>query len=75
MNTLCQRPAIRSKLAIGRTKGRLRRTAPALGTTSTPDEYGYWEIAADGRSFVIGDAASYGSVGGTALNKPIVGIG
>ena len=35
---------------------------------------GYWEVASDGGIFSFGDATFYGSMGGHALNKPIVGI-
>jgi hypothetical protein len=54
-----------------------------LGGTSavTPaDRYtyiastGYWEAAQDGGVFTFGTAAFYGSMGGTTLNAPIVGI-
>ncbi len=35
---------------------------------------GYWEVASDGGIFSFGDAQFYGSMGGKALNKPVVGI-
>src|SRR5580698_8553037 len=35
---------------------------------------GYWEVAADGGIFSFGDAAFHGSMGGTPLNQPIVGM-
>ena len=35
---------------------------------------GYWEVASDGGIFSFGDAGFYGSMGGKALSKPIVGI-
>ena len=35
---------------------------------------GYWEVAADGRIFTFGNAKSYGSMGGSHLNAPVVGI-
>jgi peptidoglycan/xylan/chitin deacetylase (PgdA/CDA1 family) len=35
---------------------------------------GYWEVAADGGIFSFGDAEFHGSMGGTALNAPIVGM-
>ncbi len=35
---------------------------------------GYWEVASDGGIFSFGDAAFHGSMGGTALNAPIVGM-
>ncbi len=35
---------------------------------------GYWEVASDGGIFSFGTAHFYGSMGGTHLNAPIVGI-
>jgi peptidoglycan-N-acetylglucosamine deacetylase len=35
---------------------------------------GYWEVAVDGGIFSFGDAAFHGSMGGTPLNQPIVGM-
>jgi hypothetical protein len=35
---------------------------------------GYWEVASDGGVFSFGSARFYGSMGGTELNAPIVGI-
>jgi hypothetical protein len=35
---------------------------------------GYWEVASDGGIFSFGDAPFYGSMGGTHLNSPIVGM-
>ncbi len=35
---------------------------------------GYWEAGSDGGIFAFGDAAFYGSMGGRALNAPIVGM-
>ena len=35
---------------------------------------GYWEVASDGGVFSFGDARFYGSMGGTHLNAPIVGV-
>ncbi len=35
---------------------------------------GYWEVASDGGIFSFGDATFFGSMGGQALNKPIVGM-
>ena len=36
---------------------------------------GYWMTGSDGGVFSFGDANFYGSMGGTVLNKPIVGMG
>lgn len=35
---------------------------------------GYWEVAADGGIFSFGSAVFHGSIGGTRLNAPIVGM-
>jgi hypothetical protein len=40
----------------------------------TPDGQGYWLVAADGGIFTLGDAGFFGSMGGTHLNEPIVGL-
>ena len=47
---------------------------PIVGMAATADGRGYWLVAADGGIFAFGDAAFDGSMGGTALNRPIVGI-
>jgi hypothetical protein len=39
-----------------------------------PTAKGYWLVASDGGIFSYGDAQFYGSRGGQALNKPIVGM-
>ena len=58
-------------------------TAPWEGPRSTNRSWawrrprvanGYWEVAADGGIFSFGDARFYGSMGGTPLNQPIVGM-
>jgi hypothetical protein len=46
-----------------------------VGIAPTPDGKGYWEVAADGGVFAFGDAKFDGSMGGTTLHAPIVGIG
>ena len=40
----------------------------------TPDDQGYWLVAADGGIFSFGDATYYGSTGAIHLNQPIVGM-
>jgi hypothetical protein len=35
---------------------------------------GYWTVASDGGVFSFGEAAFHGSMGGTTLNKPVVGM-
>ncbi len=44
-----------------------------VGAAATPGN-GYWLVAADGGVFSFGDAAFHGSMGGTRLNQPIVGM-
>jgi Glycosyl hydrolases family 43 len=44
------------------------------GMAPTPDGGGYWLVGTDGGIFSFGDARFYGSMGGTALNRPIVGM-
>jgi hypothetical protein len=41
---------------------------------ATPSGAGYWEVASDGGIFSFGDATFHGSMGGTPLNAPIVGM-
>jgi hypothetical protein len=41
---------------------------------ATPTGGGYWEVASDGGIFSFGNAAFHGSMGGHALNEPIVGM-
>jgi hypothetical protein len=47
---------------------------PVVGIASSPTGKGYWLVAADGGVFAFGDAHFSGSMGGTHLNKPIVGM-
>jgi hypothetical protein len=47
---------------------------PVVGIAATPDGNGYWLVASDGGVFAFGDAHFWGSMGGTHLNKPVVGI-
>ena len=49
-------------------------TSRSWASPSTPDGRGYWEVASDGGIFAFGDATFYGSMGGTPLNEPIVGM-
>jgi hypothetical protein len=39
-----------------------------------PPTGGYWEVASDGGIFSFGNAIFYGSMGGTPLNAPVVGM-
>ncbi len=41
---------------------------------ATPDDRGYWIVAADGGVFSFGDAGFHGSTGGMRLNQPVVGM-
>jgi hypothetical protein len=59
-------PVVGACVAVG-----LSGTADTLVETTAP---GYREVAADGGVFAFGDAAFYGSEGGTTLNSPVVGI-
>ncbi len=47
-------------------------TNPSCGPAAAAP--GYWQVASDGGIFSFGSAAFYGSMGGTRLNKPIVGM-
>ena len=40
----------------------------------TPDGGGYWLVAGDGGVFAYGDAQFFGSMGGRALNAPVVDL-
>jgi hypothetical protein len=44
---------------------------PAAAASGT---YGYWEASSDGGIFTFGNIEFYGSMGGTHLNAPIVGV-
>jgi hypothetical protein len=54
--------------------GGVALNAPVVGTASTPDGGGYWEVASDGGVFALGDAGFHGAMGGVALNAPVVGM-
>ena len=45
-----------------------------MSGSHAPSGGGYWLVASDGGVFSFGDAQFYGSMGGTALNKPVVGM-
>ena len=47
---------------------------PVVGIASSDDGLGYWMVASDGGIFAFGDAHFWGSMGGTPLNKPVVGM-
>ena len=48
--------------------------APVVGIASSPTGKGYWMVGSDGGVFSFGDARFQGSMGGTHLNKPVVGM-
>ncbi len=52
--------------------------APATQAASSPttpaSSAGYWEVASDGGVFSFGGAQFHGSMGGMALNAPVVGM-
>ena len=45
-----------------------------VGMAATSTGAGYWLATSDGGIYAQGDAVSFGSMAGTALNKPIVGM-
>jgi N-acetylmuramoyl-L-alanine amidase len=45
-----------------------------VASASDPTGGGYWLTATDGGVFAFGDAGFLGSMGGTALNRPVVGM-
>jgi len=48
---------------------------PVLGMVSTTDGSGYWVLGTGGALEGFGSAGNYGSMGGTPLNRPMVGMG
>jgi hypothetical protein len=48
---------------------------PIVAMAATFDGGGYWLVASDGGIFSFGDVPYLGSLGGTHLNSPIVGMG
>ena len=49
-------------------------TLTVRASSSAPFGSGYWLVAKDGGVFAFGDAKFYGSMGGTHVNEPIVGM-
>ena len=41
---------------------------------ATPSGNGYWLVGSDGGVFTYGDAGFFGSMGGQAMNRPVVDI-
>jgi Prenyltransferase and squalene oxidase repeat len=58
--------------AVGTSFGTL--SDPLRPTPPAAPGQGYWEVAADGGIFSFGDAKFFGSMGGTRLSQPVVGI-
>ena len=54
--------------------GVARSTTQWSGEYAVTGQPGYWTVASDGGVFSFGDAGFYGSMGGTPLNAPIVGM-
>ena len=50
------------------------RSIADVVTAATSDGQGYWLLASDGGIFAFGDAQFRGSMGGSPLNRPIVGM-
>jgi Cu/Zn superoxide dismutase len=51
-----------------------RPVHPVVGGAPTPSGSGYWLAAADGGVFSFGDATFTGSMGGSRLSAPVVGM-
>ncbi len=51
-----------------------QHTASAATPSATTQVSAYWLVAGDGGLFSFGGAPFYGSMGGHALNKPVVGM-
>ena len=54
--------------------GRSTSTSRSSGMAAAPGGTGYWLVASDGGIFSFGTASFLGSMGGTPLNAPIVGM-
>ncbi len=59
--------------SLGKPTTKTMLSKPAVSILGTITGNGYWIFAEDGGVFAFGDAAFYGSMGGQALNAPIVG--
>ena len=46
----------------------------SAATTTQTTSHGYWLVGADGGIFSFGSAGFHGSMGGTSLQRPVVGI-
>ena len=47
---------------------------PVLGMAAAAGGSGYWILGGDGSLDGFGTARNYGSIGGTPLNAPVVGM-
>ncbi len=54
--------------------GRNALNQPVVAMTGSPDDGGYWLVAADGGLFALGEASLAGSMGGLPLDPPIVAM-
>jgi hypothetical protein len=54
--------------------GNIKLNQPVLAMQATRDGQGYWFVASDGGVFTYGDAPFNGSMGGSFLNRPMVGM-
>ena len=54
--------------------GATHLNAPIVGLATIPSGNGYWCVASDGGVFAFGDAPFDGSMGGTTLAQPVVGM-
>jgi hypothetical protein len=63
-------------VAVGssNTTDEIAQTLALVGTVPPPPTSGYWITASDGGVFSFGNAGFFGSMGGMALNKPVVGM-
>ncbi len=48
--------------------------SPGVTAPNTTPQHGYWLVGSDGGIFSFGSAVFHGSMGGTALQRPVVGI-
>lgn len=59
--------------AFAGSAGGLPLASPVRSVVADPDGVGYWLVAGDGGVFAF-DAPFHGSMGGTPLNRPVVGM-
>jgi hypothetical protein len=59
---------------IGDVRRNVRRGVPVRTAVGTVTGQGTWVADVNGSVYAFGDAAFYGSMGGTRLNQPIVGM-